>query len=102
MSETVLDDNDVVCMEVGQNFAKTSTSKLKEIRQAMIRDFLANYGNWLGDGIYCQVLQPGKDWQTGKIRLRIEFIPNNPVPPKTNIHEKESSPLDDLRLNLDD
>src|SRR6476646_11976777 len=41
-----------------------------------------------GKGIECNFLQPGADWKTGKIRICVEFIPD----------ETESeSPLDDIR-----
>ncbi|AFY83582.1 KGK domain-containing protein [Oscillatoria acuminata] len=43
------------------------------------------------DGFECRVLQPGKKWQTGKIRIKInvEFCPDDPSEP--------DSPLDDIR-----
>lgn len=41
------------------------------------------------DGFACKVLQPGKEWQTGKIRINVEFCPNNPTEP--------DSPLDEIR-----
>lgn len=41
------------------------------------------------DGFECRVLQPGKKWQTGKIRIHIEFCPDNPTEP--------DSPLDEIR-----
>ena len=47
----------------------------------------------LKEGIKAEILEPGKKWVTGKIRLRlvIEFIPDEP----------EKSPLDDIRkMNL--
>jgi hypothetical protein len=43
------------------------------------------------NGFECQVLQPGKKWQTGKIRIKInvEFCPDDPIEPE--------SPLDEIR-----
>jgi hypothetical protein len=41
------------------------------------------------DGFECQVLQPGKKWQTGKIRINVEFCPDDPTEP--------DSPLDEIR-----
>ncbi len=43
----------------------------------------------LGEGLECEVLRPGSNWQKGKVRLSLEFCPNEP-----------ESPLDDLRQNL--
>ena len=33
---------------------------------------------WLIDGVSCELLSPRKDWQKGKIRLVLEFIPDEP------------------------
>jgi len=43
----------------------------------------------LGEGLECEVLRPGSNWQKGKVRLCLEFCPDQP-----------ESPLDDLRQNL--
>jgi hypothetical protein len=55
------------------------------------------------DGMECEILRvSGGGWQKGKLRFRLEFIPDNPAafekPKPTN---QESSPLDDLRIELD-
>lgn len=39
-----------------------------------------------GEGINCQLLKPGADWQKGKLRISVEFIP-----------DEVDSPLDDIR-----
>ena len=31
------------------------------------------------EGIDCEVLRPGKNWRKGKVRLRLEFAPDNSV-----------------------
>lgn len=41
------------------------------------------------DGFECRVLQPGKKWQIGKIRINVEFCPDDPDEP--------DSPLDEIR-----
>ena len=38
---------------------------------------------WCGrdiGGVPCEVLLPGQSWQKGKVRLRLEFISNDPEP----------------------
>jgi hypothetical protein len=105
MSEILLNDDDVISMEPGQNFTKTSTSKIREVRNSLISDWLKGLGNWLGDGVKCEVLLAQKTgWHKGKIRLRIEFVPNSPEDFTKPAPDTDSvftpSPLDDLRTDL--
>lgn len=45
-----------------------------------------------GKGVECNLLQPGAYWKKGKIKICVEFIPD----------ETESeSPLDDIRQHID-
>ena len=52
-------------------------------------------------GVYCEILQPGKNWQKGKVRIKVtlEFCPDEPE--IEEIKEPES-PLDDLRRMIND
>jgi KGK domain len=45
--------------------------------------------SWASKGIECEVLMAGKNWQKGKVRLSLHFVPDKP-----------DSPLDDLRSDL--
>jgi hypothetical protein len=66
--------------------------------------------NWCIEGVNAKVLIPGEQWQTGKVRLTIEFCPDLPEPPievtepELNTSEPESenpgSLLDDIRQTL--
>lgn len=40
-------------------------------------------------GVSCEVLRPGANWQKGKVRIRFEFCPDEP-----------ESPLDDIRQTI--
>lgn len=56
--------------------------------------------DWFSDGISCEVLELGtKNWQEGKIRLKltVEFCPNQPENNENTVNDSEESPLDDLR-----
>jgi hypothetical protein len=57
--------------------------------------------NWTNNGVKCEVLKPGKNWQKGKgrIKVSIEFCPDEPE--IVEIKEPES-PLDDLRRKIND
>ncbi|NET70477.1 MAG: hypothetical protein F6K62_05640 [Sphaerospermopsis sp. SIO1G2] len=59
---------------------------------------IENSEDWINKGVECQVLKPGKNWQSGKFRIKlsIEFCPD-----ESEIKEAES-PLDDLRRQIDD
>lgn len=43
----------------------------------------------LGEGLPCEVLKPCSNWQKGKVKLHLEFCPDEPI-----------SPLDDIRQSL--
>ncbi|MTJ52457.1 KGK domain protein [Anabaena sp. UHCC 0253] len=57
--------------------------------------------NWMNDGVNCQILKPGKNWQSGKFRIKVslEFCPDEPE--IEEIKEPES-PLDDLRRKINE
>ncbi|MBD2387679.1 KGK domain-containing protein [Cylindrospermum sp. FACHB-282] len=59
----------------------------------------------LGDGLDCEVLKiASQGWQKGKLRIKVtlEFIPDEPeIEQETEITEPES-PLDDLRRMMNE
>lgn len=56
--------------------------------------------DWLSEsGVRCKVLRTqGGGWKTGKIRFRLEFVPDEPEVPQP---KAPNSPLADLRSQLD-
>ncbi|MCT7983428.1 hypothetical protein NG796_08985 [Laspinema sp. A4] len=54
-----------------------------------LREHLSEDEQAFIDGFECKVLQPGKKGQTGKIRINVQFCPDNLKEP--------DSPLDDIR-----
>ncbi len=44
---------------------------------------------WFREGIDCKVLRPGANWKQGKVRVTLEFCPDEP-----------ESPLEDIRQQL--
>lgn len=68
-----LNENDVVSVDSG-NLPYSHT------RTAQVVDLLKELKEVLGEvdlvgGYPCNVLQPGGEWATGEIRIRIEFRP---------------------------
>jgi hypothetical protein len=57
---------------------------------------------WFRDAVECEILTPGKNWRTGRVRLSLEFLPDKleieETPANNETKNKEpESPLDDLR-----
>ena len=90
-----LDKNDVLSIDQPQQgwvVIQYRTFKAGDFI-AEINRYLQGQGNakdmLFGEGLECEVLRPGSNWQKGKVRLCLEFCPDQP-----------ESPLDDLRQNL--
>ena len=45
---------------------------------------------WIDEGVPCKILSPNQNWQTGKIKICLQFIP-----------DKVESVLDDIRQELE-
>lgn len=100
--EIFLTDGDVVSMSIDQSFTKTTTAKVSEIKQALLKSWLPDsHSRWIGNGASCEVLlTEGGGWRKGRIRFRVEFIPDIPPAPTGIQYILPSSPLDDLRSQL--
>ncbi len=84
-----LQDSDVVHMDSNENIGNGSTSRISEIRKEIEHRFSYKQ-QWVSeDGAECELLQECGKWQKGRIRLRLEFVP-----------DKEESPLDEFRSDL--
>lgn len=72
--------------------------------QKVAADFPTPSGAWFTDnGIQCEILRTkGGGWQKGRLRFRLEFLPDNPEAfvDVTSTTDKSLSPLDDLRSDL--
>ena len=95
----ILSGNEVVSISPEMSFVNTKLLKFQEIDKQIgeaIKSNFSNYKYWTGNGIEVEVLQPGKDWQKGKLKLvvsyRVEFTPD--------IVAETQSPLHDLRSQL--
>ncbi|PPS45760.1 KGK domain-containing protein [Chroococcidiopsis sp. TS-821] len=103
-----LEREDVVSVYSNQIFVSNRTFTIHEFISAMMPMLKDKIGstwteekaNWFGEGIECKVLKPGaKSWQRGKVRITLEFCPeelevknNNELPVIS-----DNSPLDDIR-----
>lgn len=99
MSEFYLNSDDVISMNQSASLVtNNATFKIDQLKRNL-RDRIGNTTttqSWMEDGVECELLSvsTGKGWQKGKIRIRFEFVPDEPEPsPDANF-------LDDLRKDI--
>ncbi len=97
--EIILYDDDVVSMDEEISFTGNTTSTCGELIESL-KDLAfgenTSQRNETVDGITCKVLLvKGGGWQKGRLRLRLDFLPDEPQVPQPE------SPLADLRSHLD-
>jgi hypothetical protein len=86
-----ISDADVICFSESQPLSLSKTIKIVELKEQL----LEKIGYYdvdkllISEGVKCELLQPGSQgWQKGKIRIQIEFIPDE---------IRDSSDLDEFR-----
>ena len=63
------------------------TYKAGDFLQELAQNINYSKGNkWLFEGIDCEIMSPNQNWQKGKIKICVQFIPDRP-----------ESVLDDIR-----
>ncbi|MBD2039764.1 KGK domain-containing protein [Microcoleus sp. FACHB-672] len=105
-----LDREDVVSIYSDQILLTNRTFTISEFIAAILPLVKGQYSSsnwtekkesWFGKGIDCKILQPGKNWQKGKVRITLEFCPETVEVEETQASEpaasEESSPLDEIR-----
>jgi hypothetical protein len=108
-----LDNDDVVSVYEGHVFVSSKTFTVDEFMMAMKQSNKNSLGEvtdekqkWFTEGLDCKLLKPGaKNWQRGKVRIRLEFcLEDLETPPESNKNVESNgstSPLDDLRKLTD-
>ena len=101
---------DVVSVYDNEIFVKNRTFTLNEflteMKKALQTQLTEERENCLTNGINCKILKPGaKSWQRGKVRITIEFEPENLEVKERELNNqfvegKEVSLLDDLRQKI--
>jgi KGK domain len=96
-------DDDVVHFhqEAFENLPRTQLvfQLLKEIKKIWAEHCTSSGSRIFGEGFECCILIPGQQWRTGKIRVHLEFCPDEIEDNRLDI-KQENSPLDDLRQQL--
>jgi hypothetical protein len=87
-------ENDVISGISEEIFDGCCTFRGEELLQTLKEIFNPREEEWgfFENGVACKILKPGKNWQKGKIRITLEFCPDEPT--------QATSPLDDLRKQI--
>ena len=105
----LLKDNEIISLEESARILlQQPTYKVSELMQVLVsivknstNRWTEDRANWFSQGVPCEVLRlDAKGWRKGKVRLAIEFLPDElevEETPETNEIEQPESPLDDLR-----
>ena len=83
------DSEEVICVinDKDNVLINYHTYKAKDFLQKLAQNIDYSIGKkWLSDGVDCEVLSPNQNWQKGKIKICLQFIPEQP-----------ESVLDDIR-----
>ncbi|CCQ49518.1 KGK domain-containing protein [Crocosphaera watsonii] len=77
-----------------------STEGFKELKSSIsnIANLYYSGDIWFNNGVDCELLEAGKNWKKGKVKINIqlEFIPDEPEP---EIKDNDSV-LDDMRQSI--
>lgn len=46
------------------------------LHESIENDINKGHQNWIYTGLRCAVMIPGQDWQQGRLKVRIKFIPD--------------------------
>ena len=94
MSVNELRPDDVVSLDKSKNPIAVSTFQVKELTSNLAsrcgRELSPEtIKQWSSCGVECQVLQTdGKGWKKGKVRLSLEFVPDEIDSPLNELREK--------------
>lgn len=92
----ILDSEDVISVADSDKIVAIINHKTFTV-QELLGAFFSKWLNndvgkkWLFEGTECQYLAPGKLWKKGKIKISLEFIP-----------DEAESPLDEIRREMND
>jgi hypothetical protein len=92
-----LNSEDVISMEASKKILVNHTTfTVKELFEFMVKNWIGGElgKQWFLDGADCNILSPGKNWRKGKIKVSLEFIPDE------SEGLESSSPLDEIRREM--
>ena len=84
MSQFNLNDDDVIHIDSGSGLVGAPTFRVVQTKRRIAEATHClgpNIERWAKDGVRCEILRPGENWRRGKVRLQVEFIPDEPDEP---------------------
>ena len=84
--------DDVISVDESEKvIVNYKTFKCQEfLNSILIKLFNNDLGKkWIFESVDCELLSPGKNWRKGKIKISLEFIP-----------DEVDSPLDEIRREM--
>lgn len=88
-----LNDDDVISTEPALSLSSGSVFKTKEACTWVMNKFFGNHPHaqwYMEGGVACEVLQTsGGGWKKGRVRFRLEFIPDTPPESSRNSEKKD-------------
>ena len=88
----LLNDQDVISVDDKEKMAVShKTFTAKEFLNTMFTKWFGDTigKKWFIENVDCEILSPGKNWRKGKIKVSLEFIP-----------DEIESPLDEIRREM--
>ncbi len=88
-----LTQEDVVSLQDGTISLLNQTFLIEEfndkLKKGIFRNTEEEANKWIDEGVQCKILSPQSHWKKGKIRIRLEFVPDDSDSPLDDVRSKE-------------
>lgn len=89
-------DEVITCERFG--IVSQTTFKVQEAMELVSEKVHVRWDDWIQNGKQCEIIGPNTEgWIKGRVRICLEFIPDEPEPKPV---KEPESPLDDLRQQV--
>jgi hypothetical protein len=78
MDEFPFNDDDVISINPEHSGNQDKLLKMSWFRDSVKRSLGPIASSWFGEGVPYEVLRIGGNWEKGRVRLRLEFVPDEP------------------------
>jgi hypothetical protein len=100
-----LDNDEVLFISVGRVLMPNPTFKVGEFLDALAQavsdreqDWTEDNEGWFSDGLDCEALRfSTQGWQRGRVRIRLEFAPEERTPKLLNMRREDRREREDRR-----